>query len=62
MVLEPIAGMLIFCKIPNPKDTVLDVRLTDHKFGIFIPGASVDGEEARLLKSFGAEEIKEVGA
>ena len=57
-----IAGMLIFCKIPNPKDTVLDVRLTDNKFGIFIPGASADGDEAKLLKSFGAEEIKEVGA
>ena len=53
-----IIGMLVMCKVPNIKATVLDTRLSDDYFGIFVPGASVDGEEASHLKGFGATEIK----
>lgn len=53
-----IAGMLIMGRIPNPKRRVLDERTTDDRFGIFVPGAVVDGPQAKLLKSFGAEEVK----
>jgi hypothetical protein len=52
-----IAGMLIMGRIPNPKLRVLDPRTTDDKFAIYVPGATVDGPEAKLLRELGAEEI-----
>lgn len=56
-----IAGMLFFSKIPNFKKSILDTRFTDDKFGIFVPGVREDSEQAKVLKSFGADEIKVVG-
>ena len=53
-----IIGMLVCCKIPNPKTSVLDTRFTDDHFGIFVPGASEGGSEANHLQSFGASEVK----
>lgn len=55
-----IIGMLVMCKIPNPKQRILDVRFTDDRFGIFVPNATLDGEQARLLRECGAEEIKAI--
>lgn len=52
-----ILGMLIMGRIPNPKLRVLDTRTTDDKFAIYVPGATVDGPQAQLLKQLGAEEI-----
>jgi hypothetical protein len=52
-----IAGMLIMGRIPNPKLRVLDPRTTDDKFAIYVPGATVDGPQAKLLRELGAEEI-----
>ncbi len=55
-----ILGMLVHCRIPNPKDRVLDVRFTDDRFGIFVPGAMAEGEQAKFLKACGAEEIRKI--
>jgi hypothetical protein len=53
-----ILGMLWLGRLGNPKARILDNRLMDDKFGIFVPGAKIDGTEAALLKSHGAFEIK----
>ena len=55
-----IIGMLVMGRIPNPKQRVLDTRFTDDRFGIFVPNASLDGEQAKLLKACGADEIREI--
>lgn len=56
-----ILGMLIFCKIPNLSNSVLDERFTDDKFGIFVPGADPESDQAKFLRECGAEEVKIVG-
>ena len=56
-----ILGMLIFCKIPNPKNPVLDVRLTDDKFGVFLPGKSPTSAPVAILKECGGKEVKGFG-
>lgn len=53
-----VAGVLVMCRMPNPKVKILDKRLTDDMFGIWVPGAVVDGPQAKLLKEAGAVEIK----
>lgn len=53
-----ILGMLVMGRLPNPKRRVLDVRTTDDRFAIFVPGASMSGPQARFLKELGAEEIR----
>jgi len=55
-----ILGMLVMSRIPNPKTTVLDTRLTDDKFGVFVPNVGLDSAQAKLLKELGAEELKMV--
>jgi molybdopterin-containing oxidoreductase family membrane subunit len=57
-----ILGMLVMCRLPNPTQRILDKRFTDDRFGIFVPNASLDGEQARILKECGAEELREVQA
>ncbi len=52
-----IAGMLFMGRLPNPKGKIYDVRTTDDKFAIFVPGASVTGAQAQMLRECGAEEI-----
>lgn len=56
-----IVGMLVMCKIPNPKTTILDNRLTDDRFGIFVPNVGPNSSQAKLLKELGAQEICEIG-
>lgn len=53
-----IAGMLIMGRIPNPKRRVLDNRLTDDRFAIFVPNVGLDSAQAHLLKEWGADEVK----
>jgi hypothetical protein len=53
-----VAGVLVMCRMPNPKVTILDKRLTDDMFGIWVPDAVVDGPQAKLLKDIGAVEVK----
>lgn len=53
-----VAGMLVMGRIPNPKRAVLDPRTTNDRFAIFVPGATLDGSQARLLKEYGAEEVR----
>lgn len=53
-----ILGMLVHCRLPNPKAKILDERLTDDRFGIFVPGATVDGPQAKFLREMGADEVK----
>lgn len=53
-----VAGILVMCRMPNPKVKILDNRLTDDMFGIWVPGAVSDGPQAKLLKESGAVEIK----
>jgi hypothetical protein len=55
-----ILGMLVCCRIPNPKVPVLDTRFTDDHFGIFVPGVGADSAQAQKLKGFGAVEIRAV--
>lgn len=58
--LMTILGMLVMGRLPNPKQRILDVRFTDDRFGIFVPNVALTGEQANLLKSFGAEEIRQI--
>ncbi|RYZ57583.1 MAG: DUF3341 domain-containing protein [Proteobacteria bacterium] len=58
--LMTILGMLVMCRIPNLKQRILDVRFTDDRFGIFVPNVALNGEQASLLKQFGAEEIRQI--
>lgn len=53
-----ILGMLVHCKIPNPKTKILDERITDDRFAIFVPNAGLDSPQAKFLKEAGADEIK----
>lgn len=53
-----ILGMLVMGRIPNPKRKVLDPRTTSDRFAIFVPGAKLDGPQAKLLKEWGAEEVR----
>lgn len=55
--LATIMGMFVMGRFPNPKATIIDERTTDDRFVIFVPGASSDGDQAKLLKEFGAEEV-----
>jgi hypothetical protein len=55
-----IAGMLILGRIPNPKMPVLDPRITDDKFAIYVPNVEVTSAQAQLLKELGADEVKAV--
>ena len=57
-----IAGMLIMGKMPNPTQRILDTRFTDDRFGIFVPNAALDGDQAAMLKSCGAQELKAIEA
>lgn len=53
-----IAGMLILGRVPNPKRKVLDPRLTDDRFGIFVPNVGPESAQAQILKELGAEEVR----
>lgn len=53
-----VLGVLVMCRLPNPKVTILDKRLTDDMFGIWVPNATVDGPQAKFLKEAGAVEVK----
>ena len=53
-----VAGMLVMGRIPNPKRRVLDVRTTDDKFAIFLPGAQLASPQAQFLRDCGAEEVR----
>jgi len=53
-----ILGMLVMGRIPNPKRRVLDTRLTDDRFAIYVPGARLDSPQAQLLRECGADEVR----
>ena len=53
-----ILGMLVMGRLPNIGQRILDPRFTDDRFGIFVPHAALDSEQAKLLKQCGAEEIR----
>ena len=55
-----IVGMLVMGKLPNLGQRILDTRFTDDRFGIFVPNASLEGEQAKLLKECGAEELRTI--
>ncbi len=52
----------IMGKLPNPTQRVFDKRFTDDRFGFFVPDASLDGDQAKLLKSCGAQELRMIEA
>ena len=56
--LATIVGMLWFGKMANPRAKVLDRRLTDDHFAIFVPNILIDSDQAKLLKDLGAAELK----
>ena len=45
-----ILGVLWMGRLANPKAKIHDPSLTDDKFAIFVPGAHLDGPQAKLLK------------
>ena len=53
-----VLGVLTMCRMPNPKIKVLDRRLTDDKFGIFVPNVGLDSAQAKFLQELGATEVK----
>ena len=58
--LATIVSMLWFGRLANPRAHILDVRLTDDRFAVFVPGAREGGPQATLLKELGAEEVHEI--
>ncbi|MBP6217054.1 MAG: DUF3341 domain-containing protein [Oligoflexales bacterium] len=52
-----ILGMLVMGRLPDPNARVLDPRLTQDRFAIFVPGVGVDSSQAKILKNLGAEEV-----
>ncbi len=55
--LATILGMLVMGRMPNPNVRIRHVRITDDRFAIYVPGASLGGEQARLMKECGADEV-----
>lgn len=53
-----ILGMLVMGRLPNPNARIHDARITDDCFAIYIPQVQPDSEQAKLLKKWGAEEIR----
>ena len=53
-----ILGVLWMGRLANPKAKIHDPSLTDDKFAIFVPGAHLDGPQAKLLKELGADEVR----
>lgn len=60
--ISTILGILILGRVPNPKVQIFDERLTDNKFGIFLPNVGESSEQVTKLKELGAEEIKVIRA
>ena len=56
-----IIGMLVFCRIPNPKAQLPHDELTDDKFGVFLPSLDADNEVVKKLMTIGKVEIKKIG-
>jgi len=57
-----VLGMLVMGRLPNPTQRILDTRFTNDRFGIFVPNAALEGEQAKILKQCGAEEVREIQA
>jgi hypothetical protein len=55
--LATILGMLVMGRLPNPYGTVLDPRITDDRFAIFVPAVGVESAQAKLLQTLGAAEV-----
>lgn len=55
--LATIFGMLWFGKLANPRAQVLDPRLSDDMFGLFVPGLHLGSEQVKRLKQYGATEL-----
>ena len=53
-----VLGILVMSRLPNPKVKVLDPRLTDDLFGVFVPDVTLDGPQAKFLNDHGAIELK----
>ncbi len=53
-----ILGMLVMGRLPNPRETFLDSRITDDHFAIFLPNASLESESVNVLKKNGACDVK----
>lgn len=56
-----IIGMLVMGRIPNLRVNILDPRLTDNRFGIYVPNVDESSSAATFLRDCGAEEIKRLG-
>jgi molybdopterin-containing oxidoreductase family membrane subunit len=52
-----VIGVLVMSRIPNPKIDIIDPRLTDDRFGVFVPGVDTNSPQAALLKECGAQEV-----
>ena len=57
--LGTILGMLLLCKLPDPRHPVMDTRLTSDHFAIFIPAVDKDSKQVKALLACGADEVKE---
>ena len=53
-----ILGMIIMGRLPNPREKILDDRITDDHFAIYLPGATMESKSVDLLKENGACDIK----
>jgi len=60
-VIATVLGVLIMSRLPNPKAKVLDNRITNDRFVVFVPNATADSPQAKFLRECGAQEIKVSG-
>ena len=53
-----IIGMLVMGRLPNPRETFVDPRITDDHFAIYIPKATLESQSVEVLKKNGACDVK----
>lgn len=57
------AALFISCKLPNLKNKIMDPRLTDDRFGLFVPADEVDFDVTQVtqfLKEAKANDVREI--
>jgi len=52
-----VIGMLVMGGIPDVYAEIMDTRITNDRFVLFVPGIDEYSKQAELLKNHGAEEI-----
>lgn len=56
-----VLGILVMSRLPNPNHDVLDKRITNDRFVVFVPNVSTESAQAQFLRDCGAQEVRVTG-